>query len=511
MSETITMTRTKMEEASKEQKNSAEALNDKLQKNIIDDSILAKLTELLEIKKTEDSSGSEAMQKLIQEVYSKASDDKKTEINNYLDGASKVKESLISEQKSQKEKDVDKVATSNEKKDDVKEKAKTDEVVDVVPEGKKEDLSKAVVDAVEILPVDQPILHPTNERFEVINSIQLMNTPLQSKNKLMFSGEFYCFQDHSIAEDYVAKINESILRLDEAKKKAEAAKNDGDFTEVKKLNEQIKLINAEIIAAYSAKDQPSKYSGYKIVRKDKMGHKTNLAGGASQIEIDTMGLNEKNAVRIRLAGGEFLELHLNKNGDFDIDGELNDIVIPLTNVGAEQSQLFQGDEHRKDFLYNDYNRVLEDLNKLESIKVNGIEISFRIREAIQQRYDNQQAMIEASKKREKNEKPQEQESEAEKLKLNKSTQTNSINKASNEVSESRLDIGNQDLQRNNSQNNSAENNETTSPLDFGYRDNKATKNPLSKLSNKDETKQNNSEAAKLKERKNPLELGLPPR
>ena len=163
-------------------------------------------------------------------------------------------------------------------------------------------------------------------------------------------------------------------------------------TDILDLHDNAKKLNKQITSLFQTPQEESSCNGYKITRRDRYGFSTNLSTAARYISITTMGLNEDNAIRVRMASGEYLELHLDSMGNFkskdENECELNpeslaDSVIPLTIDGAEQGRMFTKNDKDNTLVYNNYAKVLEDLNQLESLTVNGIDIKENVISAMQ--------------------------------------------------------------------------------------------------------------------------------
>ncbi len=162
--------------------------------------------------------------------------------------------------------------------------------------------------------------------------------------------------------------------------------------EVAKISLDAEQMNEQIKKAYENPQQASSFNGYKIERRDWLGRLTNLSNAAKNISITTMGLNENNAIRLRMASGEYLELHLDSLGNFkskDENGQdlspelLANSVIPLTIEGADQTRLFDSEDTDSSLVYNNYAKVIDDLKSLKTLKVNGVDFRDKIISAME--------------------------------------------------------------------------------------------------------------------------------
>ena len=269
-------------------------------------------------------------------------------------------------------------------------------------------------------------------------------------------GVFYCFRDSAVSE-YYSKLNNSLSKMLKQQKLFDKMKkilndaNDKNDNELNKIIEEIDKIdnelntynenrlstkmnneefkkdtkknlkaaayvimefnskriadldlelskyNKDIKEAYKTRGLNSSFSGYCIQRKDWLGRNTNLSDAAKYISITTQGLNEKNAIRLRMASGEYLELHLDKDGNLKTLGEngeelgpelFSNSVIPLTIEGSKQAKLFTNKDTDNTLVYNNYTKVIEDLKSLKTLKVNGVDYRDKIISAMEYQLQN---------------------------------------------------------------------------------------------------------------------------
>ena len=193
--------------------------------------------------------------------------------------------------------------------------------------------------------------------------------------------DFFCFKDVNMAQDYQNRVINYKTRLKQLQEKADKTTIKSELVPIL---QEIKLLNSEIMNTYDIPETAA-YSGYRIIRRNSFGRPTNQSAEAKKVEITTKQLNEKDALRIRLRSGRFLEIHLDENGNYDHTRP----PIPLTAAGKEQPRLFSDLDADTRLIDNNYERTLEDLKFLDDLTINGEQVLPNIIESIEQKYAKQ--------------------------------------------------------------------------------------------------------------------------
>lgn len=151
---------------------------------------------------------------------------------------------------------------------------------------------------------------------------------------------------------------------------------------IDKINKTLKEYNKKIKKNWKSNENSNDFCGYCVERKNKFGFKTDFCDNTKVISIKTKGLNQNNAIRLKIKDNEYLELHLDRYGNF------NDSVIPLTENGSNQKRMFNANDKDSNYIYSNYNKVLEDLENLTSLEINGADCKNRIISAIKRQMEN---------------------------------------------------------------------------------------------------------------------------
>lgn len=248
------------------------------------------------------------------------------------------------------------------------------------------DLKKMQGATLQKVKIEDTILSNSDtDRYIIIDAIPLSarksSNPLHPTYDLESTDVFFCFKDPNVRQQYEDRINNYKAILGQLEKEKDKAKTEA---ELKPLLEEINAVNQEILNTYAAAEIAA-YSGYKVTRKNGWGKLTNQSAEAKDLEIVTKQLSKKDALRIRLRSGGFLEIHLDENGNYDPTRP----PIPLTALGAKQPRLFTELDADPRLVDNNFGRTLGDLKFLNNLTINGEPVLSHIIDSIEQKHAKQ--------------------------------------------------------------------------------------------------------------------------